>query len=261
MKIGRISYSAGVCYAVIDGEEAAIIDGDLFGEWNVSKKKVSLDSVKLLAPVEPRQIIGIGRNYYEHAAEMKSDVTEEPLIFIKGVNAVIGPEENIRLPENAPNEVDYEAELVIVIGTTAKNVAEGDAGKYIFGYTCGNDVTARDLQKRVDKQWSRAKSFDTFAPIGPWIVTDIADPQNLDIELKLNGHVMQKSNTSKMIFSCKKLVSYISKSMTLYPGSIIMTGTPAGVGYGRNPRIFLKDGDIVSVEIEKIGSLTNHVVS
>jgi 2-keto-4-pentenoate hydratase/2-oxohepta-3-ene-1,7-dioic acid hydratase in catechol pathway len=210
-------------------------------------------------PVNPRQIVAIGRNYFAHAKELNSEVPKEPLIFFKGVNALTGPGANIVLPKEAPNEVDFEAELVVVIGKEAKNVSEEEAADYIYGYTCGVDVTARDCQKRRDKQWARGKSFDTFAPLGPWIVTNI-NSDELDISLVLNGDVMQKSNTSNMMFSCKKLVSYISRSMTLYPGSVIMTGTPEGVGYGRDPRVFLKPGDTVEVEIEKIGKLTNGVI-
>lgn len=260
MKIARIEYKSIISYAEVVDNECKLIDGDIFGTYRVIDSLIPLSNVKLLAPVEPRQIVAIGKNYSAHAKEVNSEVPSEPLIFFKGVNALTGPKTNIVLPKSAPNEVDYEAELVVVIGKEAKDVSEKSAGDYIFGYTCGNDVSARDCQKRRDKQWARAKSFDTFAPIGPWIVTDIDDPQNLDISLKLNGNVMQKSNTSEMIFSCKKLVSYISHNMTLFPGSIIMTGTPEGVGYGRDPKIYLKDGDTVIVEIEKVGRLTNHVI-
>jgi 2-keto-4-pentenoate hydratase/2-oxohepta-3-ene-1,7-dioic acid hydratase in catechol pathway len=160
----------------------------------------------------------------------------------------------------APNEVDYEAELVIVIGKKARNVPESLASDYILGYTCGNDVSARDCQLRLDKQWARGKCFDTFAPIGPWIVTDL-DGDKLNVKLTLNGNVMQNSNTSDMVFGCRQLVSYLSRCMTLLPGSIIMSGTPSGVGMGRKPQVWLKTGDTVTVEIDGIGSLTNNVTN
>ena len=164
----------------------------------------------------------------------------------------------IMLPKMAPNEVDYEAELAIVIGKKAKHVSEADADEYILGYTCANDISARDCQLKQDAQWARGKSFDTFAPIGPWIATGL-DGDNLDIKQSLNGEIVQDSKTSDMIFSCRYLVSYLSQCMTLYPGSIILTGTPSGVGLGRNPQVFLTDGDELVVEIEGIGQLTNFV--
>jgi 2-keto-4-pentenoate hydratase/2-oxohepta-3-ene-1,7-dioic acid hydratase in catechol pathway len=185
-------------------------------------------------------------------------VPPAPVIFIKTPNTIVGPGDPIVVPAMAPNEVDYEAELVIVIGKKAKNVSKQEAKRYILGYTCGNDVSARDCQLRLDKQWARGKCFDTFAPIGPWIATDL-DGDKLGIRLKLNGRTMQDSNTSDMVFSCADLVSYISQCMTLYPGSIIMTGTPGGVGFTRKPPVWLKAGDTVSVEIDGIGTLTNPV--
>ncbi len=260
MKIGRVEYKGKVSHAEINGNEALIISGNIFGSWNSTKDKVSLSDVELLSPVEPRQVVAIGLNYRGHAGEFNEALPEEPLLFLKGVNAVTGPGQRIVLPSIAPDEVDYEAELVIVMGKQAKNVSEEAAGDYVLGYTCGNDVSARDCQLKRDSQWARGKSFDTFAPIGPWIETDI-DPDNLGISCTLNGQVMQESNTSDLIFSCRKLVSFLSRCMTLYPGSVIMTGTPSGVGMKREPPVFLKDGDTVIVEIEGIGKLTNHVVS
>jgi 2-keto-4-pentenoate hydratase/2-oxohepta-3-ene-1,7-dioic acid hydratase in catechol pathway len=185
-------------------------------------------------------------------------VPSAPVIFIKTCNCIVGPGEPVLLPKMAPGEVDYEAELVIVIGRTAKNVAEADADQYVLGYTCGNDVSARDCQLRLDKQWARGKCFDTFAPIGPWIATGI-NPDDLAIRLTLNGQVVQSSRTSDLVFSCRQLVSYVSRCMTLFPGSIIMTGTPEGVGMGRKPPLWLKEGDSMAVEIEGIGTLTNPV--
>lgn len=210
--------------------------------------------------IKPSQIIAIGLNYYGHAKETGAALPKEPLFFIKGVNSAIGSGENIVLPKMAPDEIDYEAELVIVIGKRAKNISEEEADEYILGYTCGNDVSARDCQLRRDSQWARGKSFDTFAPIGPKIVKKL-DPDNLNIELRLNGCVMQKSNTSDMIFSCRIIVSFLSRCMTLAPGTFIFTGTPPGVGFTRKPPEFLKEGDIVEVEIEGIGVLKNKVVT
>ena len=235
-------------------------DGGIFDEIRLTGKTVALKNAKLLAPVEPPQVVAIGLNYRRHAQESGMAVPTAPVVFIKTCNAVAGPGDDIVLPAMAPNEVDYEAELVIVIGKKAKNVREADALDYILGYTCGNDVSARDCQLRLDKQWARGKSFDTFAPLGPWIVTGL-DGDNLDIRLTLNGAEMQHSNTSDMVFGCRQLVSYLSQCMTLLPGSVIMTGTPSGVGMGRKPPVWLKAGDTVKVEIEGIGALTNNVVS
>ncbi len=258
MKIARIEYKGRISYGIIEDDRVNIIKGNIFDQWETSGKTLSLSEVKLLAPVEPPQIVAIGLNYRDHAREGNFPLPEEPVIFIKTINTITGPESYIILPKIAPDEVDYEAELVIVIGRKAKNVSEEEADNYILGYTCGNDVSARDCQLKKDKQWARGKSFDTFAPIGPWIVTGI-DGDNLGIKLILNGRIMQNSSTSNMIFSCRKLVSFISHCMTLYPGSIIMTGTPAGVGFTRKPPVFLKEGDKVVVEIEKIGKLINYV--
>jgi 2-keto-4-pentenoate hydratase/2-oxohepta-3-ene-1,7-dioic acid hydratase in catechol pathway len=157
-----------------------------------------------------------------------------------------------------PNEVDYEAELAVIIGKTAKNVPEERALDYVLGYTCGNDVTARDAQQKLDKQWARAKSCDTFCPLGPWLVQGL-DPDSLGVKCRLNGQVMQDANTKDMIFGVRKLISYISHNKTLRPGDVIMTGTPEGVGVARNPQVFLKPGDSVEVEIEGIGILKNPV--
>jgi 2-keto-4-pentenoate hydratase/2-oxohepta-3-ene-1,7-dioic acid hydratase in catechol pathway len=192
---------------------------------------------------------------------MHSDSLEaEPLIFLKATTSIIGPEDPIVLPKAAPDEVDYEAELAVVIGVRAREVSPEDALRYVFGFTCANDVSARDCQKRRDKQWARGKSFDTFCPIGPLIVTvDELDPAALAIRARLNGAIVQDSNTSKMIFSVPQLVSYLSYQFTLLPGTLILTGTPAGVGAGRTPPVFLRAGDEISVEIEGIGSITNLV--
>jgi 2-keto-4-pentenoate hydratase/2-oxohepta-3-ene-1,7-dioic acid hydratase in catechol pathway len=268
MKIARIEVAGRITHALVEETTYRVIEGDLFdangsdangfGSIDATGPVVSFEEGRLLAPVVPPQIIAIGLNFRQHAVESGMAIPEAPLVFVKTCNTVTGPGEPILLPAMAPEEVDYEAELVIVIGKKAKNVSREDVADTILGYTCGNDVSARDCQLKLDKQWARGKCFDTFAPIGPWIATGL-DGDNLDIRLTVNDKVMQDSNTSDLIFSCTELVSYLSRCMTLYPGSIIMTGTPSGVGMGRDPHTYLKEGDTVTVEIEGIGSLTNRV--
>ncbi|MFW5997089.1 MAG: fumarylacetoacetate hydrolase family protein, partial [Lentisphaeria bacterium] len=220
---------------------------------------IPMGKIDLLAPVKPPNVCAIGLNYRDHARESGKEIPDHPLLFLKATSSVTSHNSEIQLPAMAPDEVDYEAELAVVIGRTAVNVSEAEAPDYIFGYTCGNDVSARDCQARYDSQWARAKSFDTFCPLGPWIETEL-DPRNLRIESRVNDTVMQSARTSDMIFACFKLVSFLSKCMTLYPRTVIMTGTPAGVGAGRNPPVFLRDGDLVEIEVEGIGRLSNRVV-
>jgi len=259
MKIAKIAYDKTESYAMVENQGFRVIDGDIFGNWKPGDKIIPRDAAQLLVPVDPRQIIAIGLNYLEHARELGNDVPAEPVIFLKARNSLTGPGRDIVLPKIAPDEVDYEAELVVVIGKTAKNITPQQVDDYILGFTCGNDISARDCQHRRDKQWAHAKSFDTFAPVGPWIETEI-NPDNLNIKQTLNGTVMQDSNTSDMIFGYRQLVSFLSTCMTLLAGSIIFTGTPPGVGAGRTPKVFLKPGDSVTVEIEGIGKLQNGVV-
>ena len=218
--------------------------------------------VTLLAPVgDPQKIICIGQNYRDHCAEQNQPLPERAIIFSKFPTALIGPNANIVLPRIS-EQVDYEAELAFVIGKRAKHIAEAEAKDYIAGYMCLNDVSARDIQFS-DKQWVRGKTFDTFAPTGPALVTadEISDPHDLDISLTLNGQTMQSSNTSNLIFGVYYLVSYLSQGITLEPGDIVTTGTPGGVGIFRNPPVLLKPGDSVSVTIESLGTLTNPVVA
>lgn len=209
-----------------------------------------VSAVKFLPPVIPSKIVAVGLNYIDHAEELNMPVPEEPVLFMKPSTAVIGHEDCIILPPIS-QRVDYEGELAVVIAEDCKNVSEERARDYILGCTCFNDVTARDLQSK-DGQWTRAKSFDTFAPIGPYIA-EIDDPAKLSIQTRVNGKVVQKSNTSNLIFDAFQLVSFISSVMTLKAGDVIATGTPAGVG-------MLRNGDVVEVEIEKIGVLRNHAV-
>lgn len=245
----------------VDANSAQPLIPGLFSAWHFESTPVPVS--RRLAPVAPPNIIAIGRNYREHAREMKAETLDaEPLIFLKATTSVIGPDEPIVLPRSAPDEVDFEAELAVTIGRRARNVSESEAMKHVLGFTCANDVSARDCQKRRDKQWARGKSFDTFCPLGPSIVTpDELDWGRLGIRSRLNGEVMQDSGTAEMLFSVPALVSYISHQFTLLPGTVILTGTPAGVGAARTPPVFLRPGDEISVEVDGIGVLTNRVVS
>ncbi|MBN2394890.1 MAG: fumarylacetoacetate hydrolase family protein, partial [Candidatus Atribacteria bacterium] len=206
MKIVRYQKNKEIFHGVLENNNIRRIEGDIFQDIKISSISDNRENVKLLAPVVPPNIIAIGLNYKKHADESGHAYPEKPVIFIKLTSSLAGPEDPIILPEMAPDEVDYEAELVIVIGKTAKNVEVEDADQYILGYTCGNDVSARDCQTRLDQQWARGKSFDTFCPLGPWIETDLPNPDNCRIISRLNGKVMQDSNTSDLIFNTKELV-------------------------------------------------------
>ena len=222
---------------------------------------VSLDEARIHTPIaRPQKIIGIGLNYEDHAAETGADIPEKPIVFAKYPNTLIGHGEAIRIPP-ITEQVDYEAELAVIIGRAARNVPVSEALDYVFGYANANDVSSRDLQFSEGGQWTRSKSIDTFCPIGPYIATtdEIEDPQNLSIRCILNGEVMQDGTTSRMIFSVAELVSFLSEGMTLVPGDVIITGTPPGVGMARDPQVWLKAGDEVSIEIEGLGTLTNPV--
>lgn len=221
------------------------------------------DGVKLLPPIpDPPKIVCVGLNYRDHAAESGAAIPKDPVLFSKFATALTSHEEMIVLPP-VSDEVDYEAELVIVIGKRGRHLSEQAALEHIAGYTAGHDVSARDWQLKKDgKQWLAGKTFDTFAPLGPVLVTkdEIGDPHNLAISLRLNGTTMQNSNTSQMIFTAGQIVSYLSQVVTVEPGDLIFTGTPPGVGFTRKPPVFLKAGDVVEVEIENIGVLRNFVV-
>jgi 2-keto-4-pentenoate hydratase/2-oxohepta-3-ene-1,7-dioic acid hydratase in catechol pathway len=219
---------------------------------------------KLLAPIEPVSILGIGLNYRRHAEESNAKAPEFPVLFVKGLNTVQNPDDPIQLPTfMKSDEVDYECELAVVIGKKCKNVSRRDALEYVLGYTCANDVSARDWQiKRGGGQWCRGKCFDTFAPLGPCLVTadEIPNPNCLAIKTILNGATVQDWNTNDMIFDVPTLIEFLSGSTTLLPGTVILTGTPHGVGMGQKPPRWLKPGDEVTIEIEKIGKLTNPVI-
>ncbi|HEC93435.1 MAG TPA: DUF2437 domain-containing protein [Candidatus Atribacteria bacterium] len=226
------------------------IIGDIFNNYKTTEKVYSLSEISFLPPCIPSKIIAVGLNYFDHANELQMKIPDEPLIFMKPPSALIAHNDNIIYPKMT-KQLDYEAELAVIIKNRIKDIEPEDVLVNILGYTCFNDVTARDLQKK-DEEWTRAKSFDTFAPVGPFISTEL-NPDNLEIRLYKNGQLMQDSSTSNMIFKVDKIVSYISKIMTLFPGDIIATGTPPGVGQ-------LKAGDMVEVEIEGIGVLKNKVI-
>ena len=221
---------------------------------------IDQEQVVIHTPVpNPAKIICVGKNYADHVAEMKSDLPEYPVLFAKFTNVLIGPEDAI-VKSKATDKLDYEAELTIVIGKEASSVSEEDALDYVAGFTIGNDVSARDLQKRTP-QWLQGKTLDRSTPVGPWVVTrdEISDMSNLDIKSFVNGELRQSSNTEHLIFTVPYLISFISNLITLKPGDIILTGTPDGVGFAMDPPQFLKDGDTVKVEIEEIGVLENRV--
>ncbi len=251
MKIVRYQDGGKIKYGVIEGEAVREMEGDPFGHFHLASKAKKLEEIRLLAPCLPTKIVALGLNYRDHAEELKLAIPDKPLLFIKPSTSVIGPGEAIVYPKMS-KRVDYEAELAVVIAKVAKNVPEERAAEYVLGYTCLNDVTARDLQPK-DGQWTTAKGFDTFAPIGPWIVTDI-DPHHLDVSCYLNDERRQYSNTKNLIFGPRQLVGFISSVMTLLPGDVIATGTPSGIG----PMVV---GDMVNVVIEGIGTLSNHLIA
>jgi 2-keto-4-pentenoate hydratase/2-oxohepta-3-ene-1,7-dioic acid hydratase in catechol pathway len=221
-----------------------------------------LDPATLVAPVPaPAKVVCVGRNYAEHAAETGSVVPAEPQLFSKWANAVVGPGVDVVRP-SITHALDYEAELVAVIGRTARQVSEADALEYVFGYTCGNDISARDLQFG-DTQWTRGKALDTFAPMGPWIVTadEVPDPQVLGIRCVVNGETRQDDTTANMVFPVARIIAFITEAITLEPGDVVYTGTPPGVGHGRTPPVYLQPGDRVRVEIDRIGAIENRIVS
>ncbi|MDN3310646.1 fumarylacetoacetate hydrolase family protein [Microbacterium oryzae] len=249
MKIARFSHNQAITYGILDGSELVVLAGDpLFAGFETTGARVPVSEVTLLAPVIPRsKVVAVGRNYRDHAAELGNDVPAEPLLFLKPNTSVIGPGDAIVRPALS-DDTQFEGELAIVIGRIAKNVAVEDALSVVFGYTIANDVTARDLQ-RTDGQWSRAKGFDTFCPLGPAIETDF-DLANGTLITRLNGDVKQEAPLSDMIFDVPTIIAHVSEAFTLLPGDVILTGTPAGVG----PFVA---GDAIEVEIPGLGILRN----
>ncbi len=249
-KFIRYRYQGKEAYGLLENDDRIRrISGDPFSGYQPEEGSVALAEIKTLPPCRPGKIIALGLNYRDHAREFNLEVPSEPLIFMKPPSAVVAQGEKIIIPAMS-RRVDYEAELAVIIGRACRNVAREEASQYILGYTCLNDVTARDLQNK-DGQWTRGKGFDTFCPIGPCLVTDI-DPGDLGIQSFLNGELRQSSRTSQLIFSVPELVEFISQVMTLYPGDIISTGTPSGVGP-------MKAGDTIEIRVEEVGRLINTV--
>jgi 2-keto-4-pentenoate hydratase/2-oxohepta-3-ene-1,7-dioic acid hydratase in catechol pathway len=250
MRIVRYQYKKEpACQGWLLEDKVGPISGDVFGEYRREEAVLPLAAVRLLAPIQPSKIICIGRNYAEHAKEHAVEVPKVPLLFMKPPSAILNPGEPIVLPPQS-QQVEHEGELVVVIGKQGKKVTVESAQEYIFGYTVGNDVTARDLQ-HSDGQWTRAKGFDTFCPFGPWVDTAF-DPSDAVITCRVSGQPRQMASTRDMVFSVNMLIAFITSVMTLEPGDLIFTGTPAGVGA-------LVDGDEVTVEIEGLGKLSNPV--
>ena len=258
MRIARFAKGDGVAYGVVEGEAAQTI-AELYGHpfgidpsgVRLTGQRYPLAEVRLLAPVLPSKVVAVGKNYAEHVREMGSELPAEPVLFLKPSTSVTGPGDRIAYPVKLTDRVDYEGELAVIIGRLCRDVPKERAYDVIFGYTCANDVTARDLQLR-DGQWTRAKGFDTFCPLGPWMET-ATDPSDLGITTRVNGEVRQHARTRELLWDVPSLIEYISSVMTLLPGDVLLTGTPEGVGP-------LTDGDEVSVTVESIGTLTNKVV-
>ncbi|SDX67186.1 2-keto-4-pentenoate hydratase/2-oxohepta-3-ene-1,7-dioic acid hydratase (catechol pathway) [Modestobacter sp. DSM 44400] len=257
MRIVRFAHPAGMSFGVLDGDgQVAQIEGHPFGQISFTGQRYAAADVRLLSPILPSKVVGIGKNYADHVTEMATgDAPEEPLIFLKPSTSVIGPGDAIRIPAGSTN-VHHEVELAVVIGARgARSVSPEQAMASVFGYTIGNDVSERDMQKS-DGQWTRAKGFDSFCPLGPWIETDLAglgkDPADLEITCRVDGELRQSGRTSRLLFGLPTLISHISQVMTLLPGDVILTGTPSGVGP-------IAPGQRVECSIESLGSLTNSV--
>jgi len=252
MKIVRIKSGDDIAYGVADTEGVLVYNGTPFVAWEPTESVVPWNNVTLLAPVIPTKVLCVGKNYEDHAAEFDGEVPEEPLIFMKPATAVVGTNANVVHPA-ITNEVHHEAELAVVISKPARNIKAEDASQYIFGYTAANDVTARDLQRR-DGQWTRAKGFDTFCPLGPAIETELDPLERLAVICRVNGEVRQAGFTSDMVFGVAEVMAYVTAFTTLLPGDVILTGTPSGVGK-------VEPGDLMEVEVDGIGVLANRVVA
>ncbi len=252
MKIVRVDTDVDdITYGGVEPEGIRLHRGTPFVAWEPTETVVAWDQARLLAPVIPTKIVGVGRNYADHAAELGNDLPEDPLIFLKPPTSVVGPLQAIRIPASV-GEVHHEAELAVVIGRAGRDLAVEDVGAYILGYTAANDITARDIQNR-EGSFTRAKGFDTFCPLGPAIDTELDPQEGLSVICRVNGDVRQTGSTSDMVFGVDELVSFVSSVMTLLPGDVILTGTPSGVGP-------IEPGDRVEVEIEGVGVLVNPVV-
>lgn len=252
MRLVRVARPQGPEFGVVRDDHVVLVEGHPFTEFRLTNQVAPLDKVRLLAPIIPSKVLCVGKNYADHAVEMGGDVPAEPLIFSKPATAVIGPGETIRLPALS-EEVHHEAELAVVIGVLSRKLAVDDALGSVLGYTCANDVTARDLQQR-DGQWTRAKGFDTFCPLGPWIDTEVDPAAGLAVRCRVNDETRQDGTTADLVFGVAELVAYCSAFTTLLPGDVILTGTPAGVGP-------IVDGDRVEVEAGGLGILANPVAA
>lgn len=252
MKIVRMKSGDDISYGVADAEGVLVYNGSPFVAWEPTENVVPWSSVNLLSPVIPTKVLCVGKNYEDHAAEFDGEVPEEPLIFMKPATSVIGTNAHVVHPPIS-HEIHHEAELAAVISKPARNVKAEDASQYIFGYTAANDVTARDLQRK-DGQWTRAKGFDTFCPLGPAIETELDPLERLAVVCKVNGEVRQAGFTSDMVFGVAEILEYITAFTTLLPGDVILTGTPAGVSK-------VEPGDLMEVEVDGIGTLTNRLVA
>jgi 2-keto-4-pentenoate hydratase/2-oxohepta-3-ene-1,7-dioic acid hydratase in catechol pathway len=252
MRLARFATNNHIEYGIVDGELVRPVRGDIFKKPVPDGRPISIEEIKFLVPAVPTKVIALGMNYRSHAEELKLQIPDEPLFFYKPLSALIGMGDSIQYPPQS-NRVDYEAEMAFVIGRQAKNVPISEALDYVFGYTCFNDITARDIQFRKNAiEFVKSKGFDTFGSVGPWIETDV-EPSDLNIECLVNGEIKQKGNTNDLIFGVAEIINFVSKIMTLYPGDIIATGTPSGIGP-------LSVGDTVVVNVEKIGTLENTVV-
>ena len=253
MRLVRFRLGERIATGAIDAgsDDIRVLRGTFFDDPLPTGEQVPLGDVRLLAPVLPSKLVCVGKNYAAHAAEFGMEVPEEPLLFLKPSTAVIGPGDPIELLPIS-KRVDYEGELAVVIGRLARRVRAEDVYRYVLGYTCANDVTLRDLQ-RTDDQWARAKGFDGSAPLGPWVETEL-DPNDIRVETRLNGEIVQAAQTSDMVFGVAELIEYLTEFMTLLPGDVLLTGTPEGVGR-------LASGDVVEVEVEGVGTLANPVVA
>ena len=252
MKFVRFSdENKNTYFGIVNNDSVIQLEGSIFENYSTTNNSFDLNRVKILPPCNPTKILAVGLNYKDHAEEMKKTPPTDPMLFLKPSTAVIAHMEDIVYPKHMSERVDYEGELAVVIGKEAHMVSKAEAMQYVFGYTCINDITARDLQAK-DIQFTRGKGFNTFAPIGPFIENEI-NPANLNIRSYLNGEKRQDSNTSNLIFKIPKLINFISSVMTLFPGDIIATGTPAGIGP-------MQPGDKVEVEIEGIGKLINNII-
>lgn len=252
MRIARYFYKDSVGFAVVEQDQLKVLNGHPVGELNYTGEVIPLADARLLAPIIPSKIVCIGKNYREHALEMGSEPPTEPLFFFKPTTSIIGPEDVIRIPPQS-DDVQHESELAIVISRLCKDVPVERVADVILGFTCANDVTARDLQHR-DGQWARSKGFDTFCPLGPWIETDLPAAQQSKIQCRLNGKVTQLATTAEMIHGINEIVSWVSHHITLLPGDVILTGSPAGISK-------MVAGDVVEVDIEGIGILRNLVAN